>query len=491
MQKRNFLADHCLWELLRLRVLCSPHFVAMGSAGIADHVRYRCDAGDTLMALKKRSNNGKTLLRRDDSIDSYAFIHLAFYTVFPGFFIYHFLVGREYIPAIFGGYSTSIAVILLPFLCIAYVRDIRQNTNHFSSVEAAFLGFTGYFAAVVLSQIAWGANWSASVQLLSVTLQFVAIFIIVKLADRESAKFKWSLIGFFVTLSGIIFLNVSDGAFIVASPDLQNSVAKIADYQGYAFVYIVVAIYVLVSLNSRVTRLLVYGAAVFALFLNGARAEFIGLVLLIPLIELSFAKHKYLIIAVGILLVCAVTGLLSISPEVMLENRVSALLTDYEIDASVIERRLLLHAAWDTITSNPLFGNFNSYDTGEWAHNALSAWVDLGLIGFQVYLGLLVGPIIGLLRRFPDRSKDPDYVLALSTAFLVMLLAMTAKSFTYQMLPVSVGLYARLVSRERRTSISVREPAIVPDAILTQAVISQPIKEDKPHFVKSSEQGQL
>lgn len=442
------------------------------------------------MALKERSNNGKTLLRKDDGIDSSAFINLAFYAVFPGFFIYHFLIGKEYLPAIFGGYSTSIAVILLPFLCIAYVRDIRQNINHFSLVEAAFLGFTGYFAAAVLIQIAWGANWSASVQLLSVTLQFVAIFIIVKLADRESPKFKWSLMGFFVTLSGIIFLNVSDGAFIVASPDLQNSVAKIADYQGYAFVYIVVTIYVLTSLSLGVTRLLVYGAAVFALFLNGARAEFIGLLMLIPLIELSFSKHKYLIIAIGILLVFSVTGLLGISPEIMLENRVSTLFSDYESDGSVIERTRLLHAAWDTIISHPLFGDFNSYDTGEWAHNALSAWVDLGLIGFLAYLGLLVGPIIGLLRRFPDRSKDPGYVLALSTAFLVILLAITAKGFTYQMLPVSVGLYARLVSRERRTSISVREPVIVRDATLVRAVISQPIREDKPHFVKISEQGQ-
>ena len=442
------------------------------------------------MGLNQRSNKGRTLLRKGDGVDSSAFIRLTFYIVFPGFFIYHFFVGKEYLPAIFGGYSTSIAVILLPFLCVAYVRDIRQNIHNFSLIEAAFLGFTGYFAAVVIIQITWGANWSASVQLFSVTLQFVAIFIIVKLTDRESPKFKWSLMVFFIILSGIIFLNVSEGAFFIASPDLQYSVEKIADYQGYAFVYIVVTIYALTSLNSAVTRMLVYGAAVFALFLNGARAEFIGLLLVIPLIEFHLAKRKYFIIVVAISLLFAAAGFLSISPEIMLENRVLLLYTDYEIDGSVIERTRLLRAAWNTIISHPLLGDFNSYDTGEWAHNALSAWVDLGLIGFLAYVGLLAGMIIGLLRRFPGCSKDPGYVLAISTAFLVVLLAITAKSFTYQMLPVAVGLYARLVSRERRTSGSMRKPAMPRDASRIRSVISQAIKTDESHFVKNSGQGQ-
>ena len=40
-------------------------------------------------------------------------IRWGFYALFPGFFAYHFLVAKEWLPPVLGGYSSAMAALLV------------------------------------------------------------------------------------------------------------------------------------------------------------------------------------------------------------------------------------------------------------------------------------------------------------------------------------------------------------------------------------------
>lgn len=405
------------------------------------------------MNVSKCQGNQNNALGNGENAESSVLMRLAFYFIFPGFFIYHILIAEEYIRPILGGYSTGIAVLLLPLLCFAYVKNALHKTQHFSLIEAGFLGYTAYFGFVICFNVAVGADISIAGPLLAIIPQFIAIFIVSKLVNPVNPSFKRGAIVFYIVLTGIIFLKTADGVFTVSKLDAPSNIDHLADYQGYAFVYTVVALFALTNLRLRWMRVIIYGTAIPALFFTGARTEFMGFLVVVLLIEFCIAKHKLLICAAGVALLVGSLGILGLIGDRLPDNRVLALTANYTVDESVVARINLLYKAWDTLGNHPILGSFASYEPGEYAHNALSAWVDLGLFGFMAYLALLVYPMIDLLRHFSRRSQDPEYILTLSIVTLVVLFAVTAKNFTYQMFPIAVGLYTRFIilNRTKRT----------------------------------------
>lgn len=387
---------------------------------------------------------------KGESIENGFLMRLAFYLIFPGFFIYHFLIAEQYLPPFLGGYSTSISVLLFPFLCLAYAKHALQKIRHFSFIEVGFLVFTVYFGFVVLFHVALGADTAIAGPLLAIIPQFIAIFIVAKLVNPATPEFKRDSIFFFVVLTGIIFLNTSDGVFSVSNLDTQLAADHFADYQGYAFVYIVTALFLLTNLRLKWMRGSVYVTAIPGLLFNGARTEFVGFFAVALFIEFCLTRHKMEIFVAAVALLLGILALHGLIGGILPDNRVLALIANYQMDESVIARMRLLHAAWDTLGNHPFLGSFASYEPGEYVHNVLSAWVDVGLLGFLAYLALMVYPMVDLLSRFSKHSRDPSYILTLSVVILVVIFSIAAKHFTYQMFPIAVGLYARFIMVNRR-----------------------------------------
>ena len=167
---------------------------------------------------------------------------LAFCLIFPGFFVYHFLVGKEYIPGLLGGYSTSMALLMLPFLATAYFREIFRPRQRPRIVDAAFSALMLYFAVVVLINMGLGTRMEVATPLLAIVVQFVSIFMVMALIDPSDIRFKVAVVGSFVVLTSIILLNATEGTFVVAALDLQTTDESIANYQGYAFVYTIIVL---------------------------------------------------------------------------------------------------------------------------------------------------------------------------------------------------------------------------------------------------------
>src|SRR5688572_10914336 len=90
---------------------------------------------------------------RHEKNEGSSFALLAFAAIFPGFALYHTLVGLGFVSPFLGGYSTAIAVVLLPGLAIVYLRELAR-TKQYSALEGVFGFFVLYFVVTALVHLA-------------------------------------------------------------------------------------------------------------------------------------------------------------------------------------------------------------------------------------------------------------------------------------------------------------------------------------------------
>ena len=380
-----------------------------------------------------------------------------FYLLLPGFFIYHVMVGQQLFPALLGGYSTAMAVILLLPLSLAYALHLLQLPNHRLSLDIIYMSFIVYYAVLLLVVSAVSPRGAAALEQIGIVFQFLALFMVARLAPLGEHRFQRWLLIFLVIMTATIAFNADEGTFIIVALELQELGTNLANYQAYAFVYSVVALYVLAPIRQRWKRLLIYAVCIPALFVNGARTEFIGMILLVLLLEFMESKHKLMTLLVTCLLAAIGVAALPFLAEAYPESRTVFLFLDYSDDISAMERSGMLRDGWRSIMENPFLGSFGSYAPGAHIHNGLSAWVDLGLLGFVVYAGLIAVPMLDLsLLRRPD-LRSPSYRLAFSMLFLSALFAVMAKHFTHQLLPLALGIYSRYLIETPRRRTSVEE----------------------------------
>jgi O-antigen ligase len=246
-------------------------------------------------------------------------------------------------------------------------------------------------------------------------------------------------------MTAIVLVNVSAGSFALESNTLPGDErVSVATYQDFALIYLTTALLGAMQLRAVVVRAWLYVLAIGTLFTVGARTEFAAILVAIVILEWCLARRRAAM-AVLMLLFAVVVGLaLQVLVEVSPDNRVVELVSRRSDDDSLQERILMLDSALRTIKNFPLSGKFASYPPGEYAHNILSAWVDLGLAGFLVFAFLLIAPVMDLLVQFRSRAREPLYALALTLLLVDVLLLLTAKFLAYGLTPLALGLYARM-----------------------------------------------
>lgn len=376
-------------------------------------------------------------------------IRACVYLLLPGFFLYHSIVGQGWVPTFLGGYSTAMAALLLPLLALLYAKHLLASEQHRLPLDAWYAAFVAYYGAVLAIQYANGAHSHAVPEQFGIVFQFVTLFMLSRLAPLGNPRFQRSLLVLLMLMTGLIVSNADDGTFIVASLELYGVEENLANYQAYAFVYSSVMLYVLAPMQKRWQRTLIYAICIPTLFLNGARTEFIGVMLLVLVMEFIEARHKLVTLLVAAALVGIGIASLPLLAELYPESRTVFLFLDYSDDISARERAQMLHDGWHTITENPWLGDFQSHARGEHIHNGLSAWVDLGLIGFMAYVALILIPAFDLFALQRRHWRMPSYRLAFSMIFLSALFALTAKHYTHQLLPLALGIYGRFLVERR------------------------------------------
>ena len=373
---------------------------------------------------------------------------ISFFLIYPCFLIYHLLAKFNYINSFLGGYFTGISIVIVPILFLFYSRNnhILKNRNSLF-FDRIFIFYILYYLGIIYLGFLRGADENLVSSDLAYIFKFLIIFYTIRALNFDNPKFKALL--FFIYRTVTLFI-----VFVFnGTPYIGNSEAL--NYAALSYVYTVISIYTVGIEHRKFVKRITYIASLFALFFIGARSEFIAFFIFILIIEFCITNNKLMYI---ILILCLTIGLAIIfytftnylNAELPV-NRMSNLLQPSN-DVSFNTRNIFLENAMNILNNEPLWGNYGTYKTGTYAHNLLSVWVDMGIIGFVLFCSVLFLPLLQLCINFTNKSKSINYQLVLSTSVFSIFLFITSKYYNYLMFPVVSGLYSRYLSNSNNSS---------------------------------------
>jgi len=236
-------------------------------------------------------------------------------------------------------------------------------------------------------------------------------------------------------------------------------VEDIATYQGFARSVFVVALVLFAIARKLISQLVVLVGGMFVLFVLGARSELVGFMFAIGLVMIMASRTDWRYIAVSAFALFVLVVAFGFLGEWLGSSRQAKLLNLSE-DSSWAQRIELQAVALNQIMSSWVLGDFGGHirveSIGGYAHNALSAWVSLGILGFLLYVGLAVWAWIHSgYRVWREGMANRYWVLAFLFGSAVLLLIIAAKSWFWPVVGLAWGFYAsalaqRVRARERQ-----------------------------------------
>ena len=372
-----------------------------------------------------------------------AICQLAFFLLFPGFFYYHTVLGIGAVGAFLGGYFAPVSVLVLGPLAGVYVAKIRRNPNRLSRIDMAFLLFLCYFLAVVALNAARGKSLAIVVNHILGILFLVNIFVMFKTINFESAVFRRLTMASLFAMSAIVFGYSVDGVFYLGALGIAKDADSLATYQGFSRSYLVTFAALIAYTRPAWLRVFLYGLALPTLFINTARSEFAALLFLIPIVEFYHTRNKVLMLFLFGLLLLLLKANIDQLVALLPNNRILELLDLTQSTSANTRHHLSVHAM-QTIMAHPILGDYASYAAGYYAHNILSAWVDLGLLGIAAIFAILVCPLAPMVAdEYFSRKVSGDFVLGLVFACITLLLLLTSHYFTDMLVGATLGSYSK------------------------------------------------
>ena len=370
---------------------------------------------------------------------------LAFFLLFPGFFFYHTLLGTGTTGAFLGGYFAPVSVLVVVPLVFIYLVNVRRAPPRATLVDLHFGIFLLYFAVIVMVHGAAGANRTIVTNHILGILFLVNIFVMFRFLDFTATWFRAAGIASLASMTAIAVTFSVDGVFYLGALGVARDAESLATYQGFSRSYLVTYLAVVAFSRSMPLRLLLHVTGAATLFLNTARSEFVALLFAIPIIEFYYSRHKlYFILAVMIaifLINLYFDQILAALPD----NRILELL-DLSHSTSANKRQHLTVHAVQTVLAHPLFGDYASYQPGYYAHNILSAWVDLGLFGVTYLVALMVLPAgLMFIHEFFAARRCGIFLLGFSMACVTILLLLTSHYFTDMLIGATLGACSKYV----------------------------------------------
>ncbi|NEX64024.1 O-antigen ligase family protein [Noviherbaspirillum galbum] len=377
-------------------------------------------------------------------------VHAGYLLLFPGFFFYHAAIGTGKLGPVLAGFFSPVALMLLPLLLFYYCMEAVRNPRFLGGTDVAFLLFQLYYFFMVAFQWATSDAPHPNEEHAVALLQFVPVYIIFRMADFHSRGVLLASVAALGGMAAMIFDLSSNGFFDLSERITGHDSATIITYQGFARSFLMTYLVAVPFIKSLPLRLVLHGVSLAALYFNGARSELVGALLAVALVETVLARRR-LWVAGGI----ASLAMLAFGPHVsylakMLPgNRILELL-DLSTSSSWGSRNEMFEVALRTVGEHPLLGDYGSYinvgGVGSYAHNLISAWVDLGLFGFLFILALMLVPL-GMLAADMARRRHAGLLGECLNAFcllgVTLFLLATVKDFTYLGVPAAIGVFGR------------------------------------------------
>lgn len=380
----------------------------------------------------------------------------AFLFLFPGFFFYNYLVASGLASPVLGGYFGVVALSLAPLILFGYFRGLQKRVIVLNMLDVVFWLLMLYIVGVAVFNYIKGQHGGMDVELFRGTiggaLFNLVLYMMTRVIRFDDKVLKGVVFWCLVVMFALVVLNIGERG-IYQTQDGVGGADALSTYQGLGRSLIVVAIFSLATANSKPMFFLVMSVSMISLLLNGARSEFVGLMASLFFIATVRYRVHNLILIGFLFAAAAMLVLLNLPPEIVENNRVFEL-TRIGESTSAMARDRLENNALKTIVDNPIFGGYGSYvlisGVGGYAHNLLSAWVDLGFLGFSVYVICLVWMGLVLLRNHRRSPQDSELqALAIGYFACTTLLMIFAKDYTYMIFGLSVGFVARVIDVNR------------------------------------------
>jgi O-Antigen ligase len=389
-----------------------------------------------------------------------------FMVLFPGFVVYHYAVATGLIPAVLGGLFGIVSLLIaaaalamagwllgrdgwggLPqaqFVLLALAYFITWSVVAYLSLEAA------PFADAALAE-------SLATIVLWLAVFFVASFVRINDGTRRLIFGAGVAAAVGVLLAAMVEHRSLLGPLILfgGEPDADQ---RVSTYQGVGRSVLVAALMLAALTPVYWRQLLVLACTIVLLTGLGSRAHLFTVALLFLLVlAISLLRARRRGASIVVLLVAA-AGVYA-GWAVFLETRAGEIV-DLASSTSWGMRLEVQALALQVISDHPLLGDFGYHlrdlGPGGYAHNALSAWPQFGLIGFLLYVSLIgYFSALSLWRVLSDSASSVIWRAAMMANFAALALAITSEP-VYSVLPAlgwGLAINALLEERSRKVAV--------------------------------------
>lgn len=209
---------------------------------------------------------------------------------------------------------------------------------------------------------------------------------------------------------------------------------------------------VLIALSTSPNRrVAVAVASTFVLLVLGSRSEFVAFFIIVGML-MVFLGIRDVRYVVWMLIGLSAMVLVFLGAGEWLESSRQSTIAEFDELRGWHKRIQTIEVAAGQVASSPVFGQWGGHishwgGTGSYAHNALSAWVQFGLIGFLLYIGLTIKASLACVGRVVFwGERSPIWLLALIVNCVTLFLMTITKSVFWELPPLGWGLYVQAQS---------------------------------------------
>ncbi len=371
---------------------------------------------------------------------------ISFVILFPGFFFYNFAVARDLIPPFVDGYFGIVSFILLIPLLLSTSKVFLLNYKSKSLLIFATIYI--YTLTIVIINYLLDKPYRFSGELLFWSLSGLLFNLIMMLIAAGISYQKISKIGIYLLflMFVVVVLNIGDRGIFYLKLEAFDDL-YVSTYQGFARSIVFLAL----ILTSIYIGNFKYGFSIFTisiatLYLNGARTEFVGYLFSSILLFVLFSFKDGKSILTSIVIFVTTYFVIQYLSYTYSDSR---MLQIFMIDESTSfqARSELSKYGINVINNNPIFGNYGSYvelgGIGSYPHSLLSAWVNLGLIGFILYIILFFNLIKQAIINFRKSLNSAEYRVFLIYLIFTLFSVSFSKEYNYMSIGFLIGTFLK------------------------------------------------
>jgi len=352
-------------------------------------------------------------------------------------------------PPFLGRYFGVISIVLL-FLSLTYIaRERVFNLRYQSALVFVILVAAFFRIAIGLASLSYSDNEQTVASIffgLVIYYSLIPVGLLI-LASAENNRRLFFFSHVFIFL--LIALNSPAGYFVIASS------SDLATHQTFAVVLTFLCV-AFVLANGPLASLIIIFAAMISLVLIGARSEMVILVILL-LVVCGFLATIFRGLVILATVLVAFVLMLSVSPVEfnalvanVESNRFLDLFKNGAEAGSVVARAEINVRTLVELNRAPILGNFAGYEPGHYAHNMLSVWIDFGILGFALHILVFFIAAYTVLRVDARGWEKSILLAALGGVFL---LEVFAKSYSYQLTALILGMIIGFEHKARTTNL--------------------------------------